>query len=267
MFAENGSPVVLLCWGQQTCCSILPVPVPSPEDEVAAWGKIHEAWYATRGRWRKYLPGFGIVRVNTVEIYQGKSEFVGMYTERDIPSETQSLQQTMMDNYDKSLCIYDPYTGDVKCLERCICCHCAEDSKYKDECPTKSFYDACRDFTHMNTISMIRHVFSNPALAASNDFLKKDNLIYSHNDVLTILKSHDHQPCPALRQLEFRAILIREGWELDKTQFMFPFMVTLFLGVVVAASFLFGWDTAWAVGSFFVALVTLLCMRAAYMSS
>lgn len=45
-----------------------------------------------------------------------------------------------------------------------------------------------------------------------------------------------------------------------------PLMSTIFLVVVVVAKFIFGWSTAWTVGAFFVALVTLLWMWATYMA-
>lgn len=68
MCTENGSAVVLLCWGENSCCSILPVPVSYPEDEVATWSEINKAWYTRRGYWRKHLPGFGVTWVDIVEV-------------------------------------------------------------------------------------------------------------------------------------------------------------------------------------------------------
>ena len=67
MLAEGVSAVVLLCWGKEPC-SILPVPVSTSEDEVETWRKINTAWYKRRGLWRKFLPGFGVVRVETAEV-------------------------------------------------------------------------------------------------------------------------------------------------------------------------------------------------------
>lgn len=65
---DNGSAIVLLCWGESSCCSILPVPVQYPEDEVATWTELNKAWYTRRGTWGKYLPGFGVTRVDIVEV-------------------------------------------------------------------------------------------------------------------------------------------------------------------------------------------------------
>lgn len=67
MLPENGSPVVLLCWGEEFCCTILPVLVPNYEDEIAAWEEINRTWYRRRGNWRKYL-GFSVTRVDVVEV-------------------------------------------------------------------------------------------------------------------------------------------------------------------------------------------------------
>jgi hypothetical protein len=61
--------------------------------------------------------------------------------------------------------------------------------------------------------------------------------------------------------------VINEGWVTDMRQVVLPLMATMFLAVVTAAKSLFDWNTAWNVGSFFVALVTLLWMWATYMAS
>ncbi|PYI03219.1 hypothetical protein BO78DRAFT_399978 [Aspergillus sclerotiicarbonarius CBS 121057] len=53
-------------------------------------------------------------------------------------------------------------------------------------------------------------------------------------------------------------IVVSEGWALDKHHMTLPLLVAILLGVVVTARFLFGWDTAWTVGAFFVALISLL---------
>jgi hypothetical protein len=66
MLPENGSAVVLLCWGERSSCTTLPVPV--PEDEVSAWKEINRAWYTSRGYWRKFLLGFSVTQVQIVEV-------------------------------------------------------------------------------------------------------------------------------------------------------------------------------------------------------
>mgnify|MGYP001658668113 CR=1 FL=1 len=68
MFPDDGSAVVLLCWGEKSGCSILPVTVSSPEDEVSTWKEINRAWYTRRGYWRKYLLGFSVTQVGIVEV-------------------------------------------------------------------------------------------------------------------------------------------------------------------------------------------------------
>lgn len=79
--------------------------------------------------------------------------------------------------------------------------------------------------------------------------------------------SWDGWHCPGLRELKFKGIVIREGWTLDAGKVILPLLATMFLAVVVAAKFLFGWNTAWTVGGFFIALVTLLWMWANYITS
>ena len=67
LLAEKVSEVVLLCWGKEPC-SILPVRVTNSKDEVKTWEEINTAWYKRRGLWRKCLPGFGVIRVETAEV-------------------------------------------------------------------------------------------------------------------------------------------------------------------------------------------------------
>lgn len=59
--------------------------------------------------------------------------------------------------------------------------------------------------------------------------------------------------CPGLSELEFEGIIIRERWTLDTQKVALPLLANMFLAVVIAAKFLFGWSTAWTVGGFFVA--------------
>lgn len=72
--------------------------------------------------------------------------------------------------------------------------------------------------------------------------------------------------CPGFTEIKFRGIVIGDGWIPQLVLVVLSFIGTMFLAVVVAAKFLFGWNTAWSVGAFFVALVTLLWMWASYMA-
>lgn len=65
--------------------------------------------------------------------------------------------------------------------------------------------------------------------------------------------------CPSLVELKFRGLVINEGWTLPKRRISMPLSVTILLVAVIAAKFLFGWNTAWTVGSYFIALVGFVC--------
>ncbi|RAH53303.1 hypothetical protein BO85DRAFT_381810 [Aspergillus piperis CBS 112811] len=268
MSPENGSPMVLLCWGESSHCSILPVPIANSEDDVETWREIHRAWYARRGYWRKRLPGYSVTRVDAVKISllgskkasKGREncEYIGMYTGRDIPTERNILQQTIDNCVPISDCFYDRRTGTVECGYGCNCFSCLPYVNNAGECPEEKYCTARRNIVHLDTLHLMKHAFSNPDLAALNDFLKKENLLYSHRDVLGLTETWNSWHCPALREIEFRGIVVSEGWALDKHHITLPLLVAILLGVVVAARFLFGWDTAWTVGAFFVALISLL---------
>ncbi|KAL3484083.1 hypothetical protein BJX62DRAFT_244282 [Aspergillus germanicus] len=188
--SEHGSAVVLLCWGEKTSCSIMPVPVAHPEDEVATWTELNNAWYARRGDWRRKLPGFGIKSVDIVEImmlsskkssdHLGQGEYIGMYTEKDIPGERESLQATLSRDLPlwASECSYERETDTMTCKFKCYCGDCGPDGL--DKCPQRTLRDAERALFFLDTLPMMRLVFSNPVLATSSDFLQKGNLVYSH---------------------------------------------------------------------------------------
>ncbi|KAL4949691.1 hypothetical protein BDW69DRAFT_197864 [Aspergillus filifer] len=255
MSPEDGSAVVLLCWGEKSCCSILPVSVSNPEDEVATWREINTAWYTCRGHWRKMLLGFKVTRVAIAEITMlglkeasnrfGKAEYIGMYLENDIPEERRKLQHIIDSELPMTDCFYSRETGTVDC---------------------GTLRAARRKLLFLDTLDLMRHVFSNPFLAASNDFLEKGNLVYSHQEVLNQFHFWHDWHCPGLREIRFRGIVIKEGWVLGTQQVILPLTATTFIAVVMAAKFLFDWSTAWNVGSFFVALATLLWMWATYMA-
>ncbi|KAL4864155.1 hypothetical protein BDV12DRAFT_205888 [Aspergillus spectabilis] len=266
---EDGSAVVLLCWGEKSSCSILPVSISDPEDEVATWREINAAWYACKGHWMKKILGFIVTRVSIAEIILlglkeapsgfGTGKYVGMYLEQDIPTERRRLQQIINSNPPILDCFYSRETGTVQCCDLdCFCSECVPNIDGIDDCPVKKLLAARRELLLLDTLDLMRHVFSNPVLAASNDFLEKGNLIHSHQKVLNQFHIWYDWHRPGLREIPFRGILINEGWVLGTQQVVLPLMATMFLAVVIAARFLFDWNTAWSVGSFFVALATLL---------
>jgi hypothetical protein len=73
MLGDDTNAVVLLCWGQQYHCSIIPVSISDSDDEVAIWREINQAWYARRGWWRRYIPFFGVEHVDIVEVGSPRS--------------------------------------------------------------------------------------------------------------------------------------------------------------------------------------------------
>lgn len=68
MLADNGSPMVLLCWGEKSNCTISPITISSAEDEVTTWREINRGWYTRKGYWRKHIPGFNVTGVDIVEV-------------------------------------------------------------------------------------------------------------------------------------------------------------------------------------------------------
>lgn len=65
---DDMGPLVLLCWGEKHHCSIVPVRISDLTDEGTWWREIKQAWYSHRGYWRKYVPFFGVERIDVVEV-------------------------------------------------------------------------------------------------------------------------------------------------------------------------------------------------------
>lgn len=62
------TPSIFLCWGRPEDCRIIQVPV--EDEDNWSFQELHDAWYAARGNWRRWLPMFGIVSVARVQVCQ-----------------------------------------------------------------------------------------------------------------------------------------------------------------------------------------------------
>jgi hypothetical protein len=62
------SASILLCWGKQDQCQVVPVKIPHSADALAQWHEIRRMWYAQRGMWRKYMPMYGVKEVSVVDV-------------------------------------------------------------------------------------------------------------------------------------------------------------------------------------------------------
>jgi hypothetical protein len=80
-----------------------------------------------------------------------------------------------------------------------------------------------------------------------------------------ILSKIGIRPCQSLGQLEFRGLVVKEGWD-SNSQHRVPSLITAVLLLLVIGSWLLyrDWSAAWTVGCFFVALVALLRSWASY---
>ena len=68
LLGDGADTFILLCWGGEHECSITPVPITNSIDETVIWEDIRQVWYSRRGWWRRYVPCFGVKRVDIVEV-------------------------------------------------------------------------------------------------------------------------------------------------------------------------------------------------------
>ena len=108
-----------------------------------------------------------------------ENEYIGMYTAIDIPSERKKLQNTIDINTLDRPCSYDRYTGNFECDPECRCSGCFKDPDNLERCKPRIHIDAKRELSHLCTLNLMKHIFCNPNLAACNDFLEKEGLVYS----------------------------------------------------------------------------------------
>jgi len=60
------TPCIFLCWGRPGDCRVIQIPL--KDDGTWSFQELHDAWYAARGKWRRWLPIFGIVSVEPVQV-------------------------------------------------------------------------------------------------------------------------------------------------------------------------------------------------------
>lgn len=82
----------------------------------------------------------------------------------------------------------------------------------------------------------------------------------SHREILDCFSTWATPHCPSLIEIQLTGIFIKEDWTLDR-RLAILLLAAISLMVVIAAQFIFGWDTAWTVGGFFVTFLSL-CMLA-----
>lgn len=111
-------------------------------------------------------------------------EYVGAFSETDKSSEKGRLEIIINDLDNTSGCSYNRYTDTTECYDigdhYCMCYECFPELDEAGDCPARTLHYAKRKLSLLKNPATMRHVFSSPSLAVSNDFLKNEHLIYSH---------------------------------------------------------------------------------------
>lgn len=63
-----GSSSLLLCWGKEECCRIIPAQIPDSEDSTAQWNEAQSVWNQHTMKWKSRLPCYGVKGVTVVEV-------------------------------------------------------------------------------------------------------------------------------------------------------------------------------------------------------
>lgn len=62
------SSSLLLCWGREECCRIIPAQIPNSADSTAQWNEAQSAWNQHNMKWKSRLPCYGVKGVTVVEV-------------------------------------------------------------------------------------------------------------------------------------------------------------------------------------------------------
>ncbi|RFU24975.1 hypothetical protein B7463_g11362, partial [Scytalidium lignicola] len=245
---ELESSSILLCWGTENECHIIPVKVKNSANDVDIWQEIR----------RTCVREVNIVKIsiagrepNGDRKPRNSDRYIGTYND-NLESEIKQQEQIIA-NYEEQEypCPYNPSTGIVECNDSCI------SSILDVPCPMRRYYKAERKLKELKMRPFLTLAFSNPDIGETNALLGRE-VINSNMEILSKLEVWHR---PKLGELEFCGLLIREGWRLDLQHIILPSMAGFFFLMVVGAKLLYGdWATAWNFGCFLISLATLLWM-------
>nr|XP_001394740.2 hypothetical protein ANI_1_2276094 [Aspergillus niger CBS 513.88] len=214
---EKDFPVILICWGKEERCQIVPVVITDPTDEVTAWQTISQEYYAHKGSWTKYLPWCCVNKVEIADIsIAGKklakgtgNEYVGIYHTEDLVAKRKHLEQVIADYKPREwFCPYDISTGTVDCVGECV-----ERCMDNEECSERIKYKAERELSLLSLRPILTQCFFRADIAAHNSLLNSEGLIHGHTDILGKL---DAWHCPESGEIRFRGLMIRNYWECNQ---------------------------------------------------
>ncbi|CAK45965.1 uncharacterized protein BO96DRAFT_428571 [Aspergillus niger CBS 101883] len=181
---EKDFPVILICWGKEERCQIVPVVITDPTDEVTAWQTISQEYYAHKGSWTKYLPWCCVNKVEIADIsIAGKklakgtgNEYVGIYHTEDLVAKRKHLEQVIADYKPREwFCPYDISTGTVDCVGECV-----ERCMDNEECSERIKYKAERELSLLSLRPILTQCFFRADIAAHNSLLNSEGLIHGH---------------------------------------------------------------------------------------
>ncbi|KAJ5100764.1 hypothetical protein N7456_006816 [Penicillium angulare] len=190
LLGDGAEAIVLLCWGKEHECSVVPVSISDSADETVIWREIKQAWRSRGGWWRRHICFPGVKCVDLIEVSlagmnlrahnssRGAVGFVGMYTGKDLQNEKERLKHIIKNTEEQDYgCQYNLSTGQVECFATCV-------SEMIDvKCPEKARFEAQRQLENLETHQLMRLAFSNPELSSLNDFLRGEHVVYGHRSV------------------------------------------------------------------------------------
>ncbi|KAK7953034.1 hypothetical protein PG988_013728 [Apiospora saccharicola] len=265
---------VLLCWGMEDCAFITPALIHDASDQQGQWEEVRRAWYANRKSWKRWIPYYGIISVEIVEIIivgrpvsrvlePGASPlYMGLYRRQDPSGKIPGLEG-MVEEFEckaRGLREFDP---EELCFQTVGTGEWYHGPKWHydvDEnlCETANIMKAKREIARLRQRPILKMLFQHPEMATANADLEDNDLLVCHRDILS--KSQQYHK-PTLGELQFPGLLIQEGWLLAQPGWTLALLASTTLVVSVALGWLvYGdWATAWQAAGCFLTLVGLFC--------
>ncbi|KAK8137212.1 hypothetical protein PG984_005152 [Apiospora sp. TS-2023a] len=265
---------VLLCWGKEDCAFITPTHIHDASDQQGQWEEVRRAWYANRKSWKRWIPYYGILSVEVVEITivgrpasrvlePGASPlYMGLYRRQD-PSEKIPGLEEMVEKLECKARGLREFGPEELCFQTVATGEWYHGPKWHydvDEnlCETANIMKAKREVARLRHRPILKMLFQHPEMATAHADLEDNDLLVCHRDILS--KSQQYHK-PTLGELQFTGLLIREGWLLAQPGWTLALVASTILVLSVALGWVvYGdWATAWQVAGCILTLVGLLC--------
>ncbi|KZM28847.1 uncharacterized protein EKO05_0008561 [Ascochyta rabiei] len=228
------------------------------ESDSTIYTKIVDMCYQEHGKWKRWLPFYGVVDAREVEFrYLGGTESANQFRVEILPLDLDDIQNSIDKKFAMLPSKLDYYNDNCCEPERNL--HAQECSSIfeADSCIELQGVEASRRENNLLKVGLIRDCARDPAKAVRKDYNTLDGLALSRSVILKDYNPDPNQKVPAIE--------IVLGWQIDRIIGEMPVHMTqawviiaiIWIGVTVGG--LAGdWSVSTALGQLLAASVALI---------